>query len=316
VVVLITALLATTGLTPLTRSVMLRHGVVDVPNARSSHASATPRGGGVACVAGALAAGLLATVTATHAPWLALSIAVALGFLGFADDRRQLSPIFRLSCQVLAGVVAGLVLGEGKPLLFLLAIAIVPAAVNVVNFMDGINGITSLTMALWGLTAYLLGRQEGVTELWVLGAIALGASLGFLPWNAPVARVFLGDVGSYFFGGIVACGLVVAAVHALGLAILAAPLSIYLADTGTTLVRRALGGRGLFVSHREHAYQRLVPVAAGSHLVVAATAVLFAGLITVSWATAPTLVACTATVLLCSAFVAAPELLRVTGSRR
>jgi UDP-N-acetylmuramyl pentapeptide phosphotransferase/UDP-N-acetylglucosamine-1-phosphate transferase len=137
--------------------------------------------------------------------------------------------------------------------------------------MDGINGITSLIIICWGITALLVGRAHGLELLSVVGAVSAGSALGFLPWNAPVAKLFLGDVGSYLFGGLVAVGLLLGWIGGVHTVVLIAPLALYLADTGTALTKRALRGDSLVEAHREHIYQRLVREAGLSHLAVAVT---------------------------------------------
>jgi len=121
---------------------------------------------------------------------------------------------------------------------FLAAVLVVPLSVNVVNFMDGINGITSLTIACWGVTALLVGNADRIPTLALIGAVTAGASLGFLPWNAPVARIFLGDVGSYLLGGLVASGTLIGIANGASSALLLAPMTLFAVDTGTVLARR------------------------------------------------------------------------------
>ena len=115
-------------------------------------------------------------------------------------------------------------------------------------------------------------------QLSILGLVLAGAAVGFLPWNAPRATVFLGDVGSYGIGGFIAGLSALAAVWGLPWWWAAAPLVVYGADTGWVLLKRARAGRPLTEAHREHAYQRLVdggwPHVASSALCAGATAVV------------------------------------------
>jgi UDP-N-acetylmuramyl pentapeptide phosphotransferase/UDP-N-acetylglucosamine-1-phosphate transferase len=159
----------------------------------------------------------------------------------------------------------------------------IPVAVNAVNFMDGINGITSLNIAAWGLVAMAVGNAHSSTSLGVVGAVTAGSTLAFLPWNAPVARLFLGDVGSYLLGALVGIGIILGAKETPSVMVVLAPLSIYLADTGTVLVRRALRGEHLMTAHKRHVYQRLVSEAGMSHSAVAVVTVVLALVITAAW---------------------------------
>jgi UDP-N-acetylmuramyl pentapeptide phosphotransferase/UDP-N-acetylglucosamine-1-phosphate transferase len=124
--------------------------------------------------------------------------------------------------------------------------------------MDGINGISSFTAIAAGATFALLGNYADV-EVLEYGGIAIAAALlGFLPFNFPWARIFLGDVGSYSIGAWLAMLAVIGLRADLPPEAVFAPLALYLADTASTLVRRTTRGDKLFEPHREHTYQRLV----------------------------------------------------------
>ena len=257
-IALITAVVTTAACAPLIA--LLHHkGHHDVPNERSSHAIPTPRGGGIAVLLGAMVACGVAAMAAappwSSATWAALGAAAALAALGFADDVRDLSPILRLLMQVTVGVLAGAALGGLTGAL--IGAVVIPTAVNMVNFMDGINGLCASHAAVWGIGALLASRAGGGEVLLVLGAISLGGGLGFLPWNAPHARLFLGDVGSYFFGALAGVGLL-AAVSTLGddaaplsagsvatvLGLVVAPYLLFALDTSAALVGLRRHGRG------------------------------------------------------------------------
>lgn len=280
---------------------MLQRGIIDVPNHRSSHVRPTPRGGGLACLLGVLAALVLAYAAGRTVPWLAASAAIALALAGFADDRFDLAPTLRLGAQVAAGALMGVAAGGGW--LVAAGAVLAPVVVNVVNFMDGINGITSLSAGVWGATAWIVGMVAGIEAVWVIGAATAGAAIGFLPWNAPNARLFLGDVGSYLFGGLIAAGLVVGLANHASVVVLGAPLALYLADTGTVLLRRARRGDSLMEAHREHAYQRLSSDLRAPHLAVSAFLAGLAALITAAWAAVPEFAAAVITLLICSLYL-------------
>lgn len=262
------AVAVTCGASPLVRRWLVHHDVLDRPNARSSHRVAIPRGGGLACLLGIAAGSAIAYLAGHGVAWPVLLAASAMALVGFVDDRVQLSVAPRLASQLVAGALLGATLAG--PFGAVAGAFAFPLFVNVVNFMDGINGITAITMALWGATAGLVGVVHGSAGMAALGAVTAGSALGFLPWNAPRARMFLGDVGSYLFGGLVAGGVLVGGTDdGIPVAILLAPLSVYLIDVATALARRALRRTALTEAHREHVYQRLVDMLQLPHLIVA-----------------------------------------------
>ena len=295
---------------PLVLRVMLHRGVLDVPNHRSSHVTPVPRGGGVACLAGVLAGLALASARHQDVPWLAVSGAVCLAIVGFADDRGALAAAPRLGAQIAVGALVGVTVGGGWWILA--GIICIPVAVNVVNFMDGINGITSLNMAAWGFVAMAVGYAQHEPSLMVIGAVTAGSTTAFLPWNAPVARLFLGDVGSYLLGALVGIGILIGASQTSSVVVLLAPLSIYLADTGTALVRRALRGEQLMTAHRQHVYQRLVSEAGMSHSTVAAVTFVLALVITLAWVPGSPLLGVPVTLVVLATYLASPAALART----
>lgn len=271
-------LLATLAAAPFIRAHLVRRGLMDIPNHRSSHTVPVPRGGGIACLAGILA-GAVASAARGEAPWGAVGAALALGVVGLVDDRRGLRPVPRLAAQCLTGAVAGAAIGVdlGLGARYAVVLAAVGAAVmvlsvNVVNFMDGINGITALTVIVWGGTMAWAGTAYDLTTVRVAGLLALGAALGFLPFNAPRARLFLGDAGSYGFGALIGTTSLYAVAHHVPWFVVFAPMTPYLVDVLVTLGKRALAHRPLLDAHREHLYQRLTDTRLGH----SAVATLFA----------------------------------------
>lgn len=264
---------------PLVRSYLIRHRVLDIPNDRSSHKIPVPRGGGWAALVGLLAGVAVALVRDLPVPGWPVAGACALAAVGALDDRTSVPATLRLGCQLgVGGLVGFLVNGWWGAAVGMAVYAVV---VNVVNFMDGINGISALTMAVWGVTALLVGQNHDLPALVFLGAVTAGCALGFLPWNAPVPRLFLGDVGSYLFGALVAGGGLIGSTGGAPIELLLAPLVIYFGDTTWTLICRARSRESLMQAHRSHAYQRLT--AHMSHPAVAAYAAALAGATTFGW---------------------------------
>lgn len=268
--------------------VLHRLGVMDLPNHRSSHRRPTIRGGGVACWAGIVVVALIALAFGVSIPAWSLLAASLLAGLGFADDLHPLPAVGRLGAQVAVGASLGLVLG-GAELAALGALA-VPVAVNAVNFMDGINGITALTVAAWA-TVVLFAATTGVTATALLAALCLGSALGFLPWNAFRARMFLGDSGSYLFGALIAATVLQSAADGGSPWLVLAPMTVYLFDTGYTLLRRILRSEPLMVAHRDHIYQHLVATQNWSHLAVAAIVASLTLFIGLAWSSLMVIVA-------------------------
>ena len=259
----------TFALCPVVLSGLRRWEVLDVPGARSSHARPVPRGGGLAPAVGASVALALAPSVPAQLRAGLLAGAGLFAVIGFLEDVVGIPALRRLALQVVAAVVmvpflAWSLDGRGAPGPVLVAAALAAAAlwlvayVNAFNFMDGINGISVAQVVVAGATWYVVGRVEDVPGLLVPASIAVGAALAFAPFNFPGARMFLGDVGSYFLGA----WLAALALYALGTGIspeaVLAPLSVYLVDTGTTLIRRFRRRETLHLPHRDHTYQRLV----------------------------------------------------------
>ncbi|MCL9797840.1 glycosyltransferase family 4 protein, partial [Frankia sp. AgKG'84/4] len=274
------AYLATLAATPIVIVSMHRLAAIDEVNARSSHHAPTPRGGGVAVALG-LFAGVLATVLARGSgdvpDLLPLSAATALfGLIGLAEDVGGVTAMRRLalhtaaSFAVAAMTVLGAVLGDPAPGLLMVLLVCVAAPVwitgyvNAFNFMDGINGISALTAVLSGATLAALGAARDAPTVSAGGVIVAAAALGFLPFNFPRARVFLGDVGSYTLGAVLAVLTAQAVLAGVPPEAALAPSALYLADTTVTLIRRIRGGERWHTAHRSHAYQRLT-IAGWSH---------------------------------------------------
>jgi UDP-GlcNAc:undecaprenyl-phosphate/decaprenyl-phosphate GlcNAc-1-phosphate transferase len=275
------ALVVWAALGPLTS-----HGVVDVPAHRSLHETVTPRGGGVGPLVALLAvvpASALVVSESLDAPdrWVfgALIAVGGLGILGFVDDIRSLGVRSRVLIQFLvatAWALGAIVASESTwPWVPILVLAVI-GLVNVTNFMDGANGLISLHGVIAGAWYVLVGVHQREAGVVILAAAALGGAAGFLPFNAPVARIFLGDVGSYTFGAVWAVLSSWLLISGTSIVVVAAPLVVLVADALVTMARRALRGERATDPHRLHVYQRLV-AAGWSHTkvtLVVATAAL------------------------------------------
>ncbi len=231
--------------------------IEDAPGQRRLHATPTPRGGGIGIALVMVAAGSwLGETAARPTPWPGIAAAIALfAAIGLFDDFRTSPAWAKLLAQLVAGAI--LVTASGSvdtlPWLALGALA-VAYFVNAWNFMDGSNGMVAVQSLL---IAAAIAAWPAVSSPLRLTALALaGACAGFLPFNLPRARVFLGDVGSYALGASVFTILLLAWKEGS----LAAPQALLLAsamllDASLTLVRRAAAGRKVWRAHREHLYQ-------------------------------------------------------------
>ncbi|HUI61723.1 MAG TPA: glycosyltransferase family 4 protein [Steroidobacteraceae bacterium] len=280
------AFVVAAGLTALVRRFALKHGFLDIPNDRSSHERVTPRGGGLAIVVTSAAAGI--GLLLTHGVSVSLLVALlgggaAVAAVGFVDDRVPVRPVVRLGIHVLAAAWAVAWLGGlsdvrlGGQVVhlgiagYVLAMLGIVWTLNLFNFMDGIDGIAASEAAFIACAAALLGPlkppvwDSGVSAFAWVFACACG---GFLLWNWPPARIFMGDVGSGYLGYVIAV-LGLQATHADpgALWIWLILGSLFFLDATLTLVRRSLRGERVQEAHRSHAYQWLAR-RWGSHLPV------------------------------------------------
>lgn len=242
-----------------------RFGLVDIPNDRSSHSLPTPRGGGIGILAAFIVSSLLVAV-----PFFVWVPAAFLALVSFFDDRLSLTPRLRLIFQFVAAFVVigyeyaifssfhaqspGLMF-QNLFLVFFFCVYVVGTA-NFYNFMDGINGMAGITgavgFALMGLFAFYC--SDSLTLVLAASCMSL-ASIGFLPFNIPSARVFMGDVGSILLGFVFACYVALLARNVSDLFLLSGFMFMFYADALTTLLVRKMDGERLSQAHRRHLYQ-------------------------------------------------------------
>ena len=282
------------ALTALVLRLLRRGGVLDHPNPRSSHTRPTPRGGGLAVMAtvalGWLVVAALPDFTAldlgARPASTVLGVALALAIVSWLDDLGDLPLAFRLGAQglaVAAGVTLlpgqGLVLGGLVPLWADRALAGLAWLwfVNLYNFMDGIDGLSGVQTVFTGAGVCLVAVIAGAEPALAAEALVVAAAaLGFVWWNRPPARIFLGDVGSIPLGYLV--GWLLLSLAAAGQWAAAALLpAYYLADATVTLLRRLARGAPVWRAHAEHFYQHAAR-AVGHARVAGAVAVVDLGL--------------------------------------
>jgi Fuc2NAc and GlcNAc transferase len=233
--------------------------LVDYPQERSSHFQPVPKGGGSGIVLGFLITALFLDVNILW--WLP---AVMIGLLGLVADIKEIAPSIRLFFQFvltllfLLNFTACPVSFILTAMLVLLLLIYIVGTTNIYNFMDGINGIAAVTGAIGffslGCFALISCANEKLPLL--LFTVAT-ACLGFLPFNFPRARVFMGDVGSTFLGFLFA-GMVTYLAHDINdFVVLASFLFPFYADELTTMFARVKNGENLTKAHRRHLYQLL-----------------------------------------------------------
>lgn len=258
-------------LTGALRRYALARNVIDVPNERSSHKTPTPRGGGisfvVAFVAGMLALGVSGAV-AWHVVW-GLAVAGAwIALVGFLDDHGHIQARWRLLAHFIGAAwglywmggapalsIAGLPLSEGWVLNIVAAFYLV-WLLNLYNFMDGIDGLASIEAICVTLGGSILYACAGAGDAGLPTVLLAAAVFGFLLWNFPPAKIFMGDGGSGFLGLMLGLLSLKAGWWSPELfwawAIL---LGVFIVDATVTLLRRLIRAEKVYEAHRTHAYQ-------------------------------------------------------------
>lgn len=271
ILICLVVLLLSFGLTGLLRRYALANSLMDIPNDRSSHSVPTPRGGGLSIVIGfllaapVLVAGGLAERTAVIA-YLGAGMLVAL--IGFADDHGHIAARWRLLGHFSAAGWALFWLGGLAPVELpwgvvdlgwcgvALALIYLVWMLNLYNFMDGIDGLASIEAICVCGGACVVYALTGHGNLLSLPLTLCMAVSGFLLWNFPPAKIFMGDAGSGFLGLIIGG-------FALEAAWSASPLlwswlilaGVFVVDATWTLVHRLIRGEKVYEAHRSHAYQ-------------------------------------------------------------
>ena len=263
----VAAAMVSAAITWAIRPWLLRHALAK-PNARSSHRIATPQGAGIAVIGATLfvAGAIVAYADAVNLNVLIAIFAASLfmAIVGFADDIKSIPVLPRLILQAVAvGTILFAVPAE---------VRIVPAAplwiergllllaglwfVNLVNFMDGLDWMTVAEVVPITAAMVLLGWfGEFPRSAAIVAAALCGAMVGFAPFNRPVAKVFLGDVGSLPIGLLLGWCLLQLAYNQQIVAAMLLPL-YYLSDATVTLLRRLARGEPVWAAHRSHFYQR------------------------------------------------------------
>ncbi|MEP6755033.1 MAG: glycosyltransferase family 4 protein [Chthonomonadales bacterium] len=262
--------------------------LMDVANERSMHKSPTPRGGGGAIV--------LATITASCIAWklgwmaqpLALSITVGglmVAGIGWMDDHGHVSSGLRAAIHFGASIFALWQFGWLHEIDFgfyraplgifsnVIALVIMVWFVNMYNFMDGIDGLAGSEAVFVGIGGGALLWMGGNSSMGIAAFIIGAASLGFLAWNWPPAKIFMGDVGSGFLGLMFAILLVgTASEGKISFWLWFILIGVFLTDTSYTLIKRIRTGQKATEPHSTHTFQK-ASKSVGSHLPVTLSAI-------------------------------------------
>jgi UDP-GlcNAc:undecaprenyl-phosphate GlcNAc-1-phosphate transferase len=259
----VAAAAVTAAVTPLAAALARRFALVDRPGPLKVQRAPVPYLGGAAVTAG-VAVGLGAA-----GRWaLALPPLLALG-LGIADDRHDLPARGRLAGQVLVGVTAGAAVPGGVAARTATT-ALVVVLINAWNLVDGLDGLAAGVTVASGAAAATLGGDAAP-----VAAATAGAAAGFLVWNRPPARIYLGDGGAYLLGTVLALTPALAGRPQPWSVWLVTPMlfGVPVADVGVAVIRRARAGAPLFAGDRSHSYDQL----ADRGLPVGRVALLFTG---------------------------------------
>jgi UDP-N-acetylmuramyl pentapeptide phosphotransferase/UDP-N-acetylglucosamine-1-phosphate transferase len=249
------------------RPLLLRHALAR-PNVRSSHRIPTPQGAGIAVIAATLAvAGIVIAwlgAADLKIPSAVFAASLFIAIVGFADDLKSIPVLPRLLLQAAAvGAILFTASGDLRivpacPLWIERSLLLLAALwfVNLVNFMDGLDWMTvAEVVPITGAMVVLGSIGEFPASATIVAAGLCGAMAGFAPFNRPVAKIFLGDVGSLPIGLLLGWCLLQLAYHQQFAAALLLPL-YYLFDATATLLRRLARREPFWAAHRSHFYQR------------------------------------------------------------
>ena len=269
------------AVTPLVMALARRIGAVDEPGPRRIHLEPVPTMGGLALVAAVLGVAWAAralpgpAATLDPRPLAGLTLAaVPIVALGIWDDTRRAGPWTKLAVQTLAGLVL-VAYGYGIPILTNpfgepirlgvfdapLTVAWVLVVVNAINLIDGLDGLAAGVVLIASTALWWVARGHADFYVMFFASLLIGAALGFLRYNFPPARIFMGDTGSQFLGLTFAALSLLENRKGTAAVTLLLPLvamGVPIADSGFAFIRRALSGRHVFHADSEHIHHRLL----------------------------------------------------------
>lgn len=261
-------------ITELVRRYSLQNEIIDVPNERSSHNIPTPRGGGISIVVMSLLSlvAIYSLDLINTRTFLAIGVGgMIVAIMGWLDDHKNLKPLLRGIIYSLAVIISLSIIGGLQSIRIGNHIISIPLLndilaflgmfwlINLYNFMDGTDalaGMQTIFAALAGAVFFILSGQYGL-GLFCVSIVA--STAGFLYWNWPPAKIFMGDVGSCYLGfcfGIMA--IIGEKTETLNISIFVILLGLFICDATFTLLMRVCRKEKWYSPHKSHAYQRLV----------------------------------------------------------
>ncbi len=274
ILIVIISLISSVLLTGLIRRYAIKKSLIDIPNERSSHSIPVPRGGGLSIVL----ISLLAIIVTGSLDWLEYEQYIALlgggclvALIGWLDDHKDISALIRAMVHLAAaswtvfwlGGLSSLDLGLMTVHLgffgSLLAVIAIVWMINLYNFMDGTDGLATVQALTAGSFAAFIFLSAGATGIGSILLAMLGAAAGFLVWNWPPAKIFMGDVGSSYLGYLFAAlAMLGEQSGVMPLLVWFILLALFFWDTTLTLIYRFRKGEKWYAAHCSHAYQRFV----------------------------------------------------------
>jgi glycosyltransferase WbpL len=272
---LLVTFLFSLGLTSLVKKYAVKNAVIDIPNERSSHTQPTPRGGGIA-----VSIPIMISIVGLYLFHL-ISFPIFIGMLissliitivGWLDDHKHIIFYWRVIFYSIAsiwmiswvGSLDAISIGLIRiPLPYILGYIVTFFGLlwltNLYNFMDGTDGLAALQGICAGLFGGVLMLVEGETGLAIVCFIIVSSCLGFLYWNWPPAKIFMGDIGSCLLGFIFgSLALISDVTGTVSVSIWCILLSVFICDATFTLLKRIICREKWYDAHCSHAYQRLV----------------------------------------------------------
>lgn len=236
-------------------------GLLDIPNHRSSHQRIVPKCGGIGILMAFIAACLMMGARAMPALWIPALLSGLLGFWG--GDLHKLTAKIRLLLQFCCAATFLLLSGSSSdmlwPIMHLFFMIFIVGTANFYNFMDGIDGIASVTGIIgFLLLSVFIGLNDMDEKYAVMCNVLAISCFGFLGFNFPRAKVFMGDIGSVFLGFVFACMVYMLSETPVDFLVMISFLSTFYFDELFTMLRRLFNHDSLLEPHRKHIYQLLV----------------------------------------------------------
>ena len=270
--------ISVSALTPIMRILAFRYGVIDSPTeSHKTHKNPIPYLGGVAIVIGVVAVSYGASLVSNFSKatfWLASSAllpAIFMGLIGLIDDIKKLTPWSRFSVQNVVGLISAITLVAtntvgsptgSKTLDALVSVLWIVGLTNAINFFDNVDGGASGTVAISALFLFILAFQGGQILISALAIVVVGSTLGFLLWNRPPARIYMGDAGALFLGLLIASLTIRLEPNPINdFAAFSIPfflMAIPIMDTSVAVIKRIYRGVSPFQGGRDHLSHRLM----------------------------------------------------------